>query len=67
MTLAGNILVLVSALPLIWRTVQPLVPPQFVESYAYWDAAALNTAGADGRVPQWRNMGYWDVSSPLLH
>lgn len=63
MTLAGNILVLVSAFPLIWRTVQPLIPPQYVESYAYWDAETLNDGQkVDGRVPRWRNMGYWTVS-----
>lgn len=68
MTLAGNILVLVSAFPLIWRTVHPLIPPQFVESYAYWDAETLNDgAGADGRVPRWRNMGYWTVSLLCSH
>lgn len=68
MTLAGNILVLVSALPLIWRTVQPLIPPQYIESYAYWDAETLNDGAVvgGGRTPRWRNMGYWTVGTLLL-
>jgi len=58
-----NWLLLIAAFPLIWRFIGGIVPAQYVEPYAYWDAASLNTASASGgRVPKWRNMGYWTVS-----
>jgi hypothetical protein len=60
-----NWLLIIAAFPLLWRVLVPLVPPQYIEPYAFWDPISLNTAGADGRVPRWRNMGYWAVSRQM--
>lgn len=51
-------------LPLLFRFIPMFVPAHYLEPYAWWDAATLNTPAAPGaRQLRWNNMGYWDVSA----
>ncbi|CAD6587699.1 MAG: hypothetical protein TREMPRED_004828 [Tremellales sp. Tagirdzhanova-0007] len=53
-------LVFVASLPLIFRLVAFVVPDQWLEPYAYWSAAQLNTRSeGDDLKPRWRNVGWW--------
>ena len=57
-------LVFVASLPLIFRLVAFVVPDQWLEPYAYWSAAQLNTRSeGDDLKPRWRNVGWWQVGA----
>lgn len=54
-------------IPLIPILALFLLPEQWRESYAWWNASTLNSPLTPcGRVPTWRNIGYWEVCR-ILH
>jgi len=59
-------IILVAALPLVFRLVPWFVPAAYLESYHYWSADALNLRPGEGVAStKWRNMGYWKVNMSL--
>lgn len=54
-----NWIVVLALIPLAWRLAVNSFPSQWIEPYAYWDSRVLNSPGADGRLPTWRNVGFW--------
>ncbi|KAL1410178.1 hypothetical protein Q8F55_004183 [Vanrija albida] len=56
-----NLLLLLAAIPLIWRLALPFIPEEHLDPYRYWNSTALNThKGGFNEPTLWRNLGYWD-------
>lgn len=55
-------MIMVAALPLIFRLIAMVVPEAYLEPYAYWSSNTLNLRpGQTEPTTKWRNMGYWKV------